>query len=155
MIMNMKYLITTLTLVAIIGIALPVFAEDDDRKETRAAVVLDATQMACISTAITKRESALITGHDTYAASIKSAYTVRSAALASAWTKTDPKERRTAVKTADRAFYETTKTARKTWNTARRSAWKAFETDRKACAPQAGSAINASDTGSAKVDASL
>lgn len=144
-----------MTLAAIIGIALPVFAEDDDRKETRAAVVLDATQMTCISTAITKREAALIAGHDAYAAAIKTAYTNRSTALTAAWTKTDPKERRALVKAADRAFYDATKAARKSWNTARRTAWKTFETERKACAPQSGSAINASDTGSAKVDASL
>lgn len=151
----MKYLITTITLAAIIGIALPVFAEDDDRKETKAAVVLDATQMTCISTAITKRETALIVGHDVYAAAVKTAYTNRSTALTTAWTNADPKERRTLVKTADRAFYDATKTARKTWNTARRATWKTFETDRKACVPQAGSTISASDTGSAKVDASL
>lgn len=153
----MKYFIATMTLVALIGVALPVFAEDDDRDDDRKTtpVALTADQTVCIKTALTKREAALIAGHDTYSAGIKTAYQARSTALIAAWDKATTNERRTAVKAADRAFHDTTKTVRKTWNTARRTAWKTFETERKACVPKEGSQISASDTGSAKVDASL
>ncbi len=174
--MYMKNFVTTMTLVALLGVA-PAFAESnntlgsfqekkddikakiEDRRgeDGKPIITLDATQIACIKTAITKREDALIAGHDVYAIAVKNAYTTRKTALLAAWDKTDRLERRAAVKAADKAFSDGVKAARKTWNETRRGAWKTFETERKACLPQTASSasVSSSDTGSSKSDASL
>ena len=166
----MKKLVLAMTMLALLGVG-PVFAEGDgtgrfeerkddikgkieDRRENKSAsVALTADQMICIKTAITKREDALIAGHDAYALAIKNAYMARKTALLAAWDKTDRAERRAAVKAADRAFQQAVKAARMAWNTVRRGAWKTFETDRKACVP--GAQVSSSETGTAQNDVSL
>lgn len=127
--------------------------ERRENKSSQPQIVLDATQMACIKTAIGKREDTLIAGHDAYALAIKNAYTARKTALMAAWDQTDRTARRNAVKVADKAFRDAVRTARMTWNTARRTAWKTFETDRKACAPTA--QVSSTETGTSQNDASL
>lgn len=160
----MKNIILGSTLAIMLGIAPFAFATEngeirkEDRREERkdSSIVLDATQMACIKTAIGKREDALVAGSDAYALSVKNAYTTRKTALMSAWDLTDKTARRTAVKAADQAFKTSVKTARSTWNTARRTAWKTFDTDKKACLPtSSSSSVNSTDTGSSSVDATL
>jgi hypothetical protein len=148
-----------LSMMALALVATPVFAEENGyRKEERrsdssAYVPLDATQLACVKTAITKREDALIAGHDIYALAVKNAYTARKTALLLAWDKTDRTERRTAVRSADKAFKDSVRGARTTWQNTRRATWKTFETERKACAPQA--QLSSTDTGSSKEEISL
>ena len=157
----MKQFVLTMTMLALLGVG-PVFAEDrgrseenrqDDKDKSSQAIVLNATQMACIKTAVGKREDALIAGHDAYALAVKNAYTARKTALMAAWDKADRAERRAAVRAADEAFRLAVKNARMAWNTARRAAWKTFETDRKACIPQG--SVSSSETGTSKNDASL
>lgn len=165
----MKNIILGSTLAIMLGIAPLAFATEngetrrEDRREDRqedrknsSSITLDATQMACIKTAVGKREDSLIAGHDAYALSVKNAYTTRKTALMAAWDLTDKTARRTAVKAADQAFKTSVKTARSTWNTARRTAWKTFDTDKKACLPtSSSSSVSSSDTGSSSVDATL
>ncbi len=152
-----KYTIAVLMLAVLFGIS-SVFAEGQESKE-RSLVrdqktttpVLDATAIACVKTAITKREDALIAGESAYATAVGSAYTARKTALLSAWDSADAKTRRSAVRAADQAFKSAVQTARKTWNTTRRGAWNTFGTERKACSPS----ISSSDTGSSIAEASL
>ncbi len=169
----MKNVILGSTLAIMLGIAPFAFATEngeirredrrEDRKEDRqedrknsSSITLDATQMACIKTAVGKREDSLVAGHDAYALAIKNAYTARKTALMSAWDLTDKTARRSAVKSADQAFRTSAKSARSTWNTARKASWKTFETDRKACLPtNSSSSVSSSDTGSSSVDATL
>lgn len=148
-----------LSMMVLALVATPVFAEngsyrkEEKRNENKVYVPLDATQMACIKTAISKREDALIASHDVYALAIKNAYTARKTALLLAWDKTDRTERRTAVRSADKAFKDSVRTTRSAWHSARRTAWKTFENERKACAPQ--SSLSSSDTGSSKEEISI
>ena len=165
----MKNVILGSTLAIMLGIAPFAFATEngeirredrrEDRKEDRknsSSITLDATQMACIKTAVGKREDSLVAGHDAYALAIKNAYTARKTALMSTWDLTDKTARRSAVKSADQAFRTSAKSARSTWNTARKASWKTFETDRKACLPtNSSSSVSSSDTGSSSVDATL
>lgn len=157
----MKYFVTSMTLVAMLAVA-PAFAEGEgssvgEAQKRTAPVTLSAEQITCVKNAISKREDGLIAGHDAYALAVKNAYTARKTALLAAWDKTDRLERRQAVRAADKAFSDAVKAARKTWNDTRRSLWKSFETEKKACTPQTTTtaSVSSSDTGSAKVDASL
>ena len=126
-------------------------AKIEDHKSIVTA--LTPEQLTCVKNAISKREDALIAGHTAYATAITNAYTVRKAALMTAWDKADRTERRNAVRAADQVFHDAVKSARKTWNDARRAAWKTFETDRKACVPLGN--ISSSETGSSRDDSSL
>lgn len=166
-IIYMKRIITTMTMVALLGVG-PVFAQDngaiaaptgvkmEEKRELRkAAPQFDATQIACIKAAITKREDALAGGFTTLSSAISTAYGARKAALLVAWDKPTTAERRVAVRAADRAFDQSTKAARKTWGETRRATWKTFETDRKACLPATTTSVSASDTGSSKSDTAL
>ena len=157
-------------MIALLGVG-PVFAEgngtgrfeerkddikgkiEERRENKNTPVNLTADQIACIKTAITKREDALIAGHDAYALAIKNAYMARKSAILAAWDLPERVARRAAVKAADKAFRDAVRAARMTWNTARRGAWKTFETDRKACVPAA--SLSSSETGSSESDGSL
>lgn len=155
--MYMKNIALSALLLAFIGIS-PVLSQGDslvrpeERKENKQLTTLDASAVACIKSAVIKREDALIAGFDIYAASIKSARQLRKDALSVAWDKTVSSERRAAVKAADKAFSDSSRSARKTWNETRRGAWSTFTADRKACNV---SGISAVDTGSPSTDASL
>lgn len=159
--MIMKYFVTTMTLLALLGVG-PVFAENgvseknEVRKDSRqATIVLDATQIACVKSVITKREDALAAGHATYSTAVTAAYAARKTALLAAWDKPTTAERRVAVRAADKAFDVAVKAAKKTWSETRRGTWKTFETDRKACLPTTSAPLSATDTGSSKSDSSL
>ena len=160
--MYMKNIALTVLMVFLGLSPAAVFAQDgsstnvrfEERKESGKPTLkaaLDASAIACIKAAVVKREDALISGFDIYAAALRSARQIRRDALSAAWDKTVPSERRAAVKAADRAFTEATKVARNTWNTSRRTVWKTFETDKKACRVT----VTSSDTGSSVTDASI
>lgn len=159
--MYMKNIVLSFALIALIGISPTVTlaqdggmrgSEEKKNDDSSKMVTLDSTAVACIKSAVIKREDALVVGFDVYASSIKSARVARKDALSLAWDKTVSSERRLAVKVADKTFAESTRNARKTWNTARRTAWKTFEADRRACNV---SGVGASDTGNSGTDSSL
>lgn len=153
----MKNIAFSVLILALVGVS-PVLAQEggivrsENRKDNKQIAALDANAIACIKTAVVKREDALISGFDVYASALKAARQVRRDSLSAAWDKTVPLERRAAVKAADKAFADSSKAARKTWNDSRRSAWRTFDTDRKACNV---SGISTADTGSSITDASL
>jgi len=95
-----------------------------------------ALDTSCMVTAVDKREDAIISAWDTYAANYKAALETRQTALLAAWTDTNKATRRAAVRNAWRNFR---KSRRATWRTRRSailSAWRQFKTDRIACGAQ-------------------
>ena len=103
-----------------------------------ATTITPKIDVACVKSAINKRENAIIAAVDTLAGALKSAYTARRDALKAAWDLTDVKARNAAIRAAGKAFMMADRTARKTANQARRSAWATFVTDRKACGSGSG-----------------
>ena len=81
--------------------------------------------VACISSAVDKRDTAIAGVFDT----LKSAVMTRKDALKSAWAQTDQKARRTALKSAWKDYASSVSSAR----SARKATWTAFYTDRKSC----------------------
>lgn len=105
----------------------------------------------CIQTATEKRDQAIMSAWDTYAAAIKTALSTRLSAIKSAWAISVAKDRRAAIKTAWRDYDKAVKNAKKTMRAAKEAAWKQFRTDRRAC----GQAATSDDTSNSGADASL
>lgn len=103
---------------------------------------------SCVATAIAKRDNAVISARDAQHDGIVSALKTRITELSAAWSQTDRKARRVALKTAWQDYNNAAKTANKTYNSARIAAWKQYQSDAKAC-----HATNGDDQGSAGVDA--
>src|SRR3989344_416349 len=92
-----------------------------------------AEQLACVKTAVEKRENSLIATLDSFYASMKAAFETRKTELLAAWTITDGKERRKARTEAWKKFTKTVKESKKTHQSARKEAWKTFEQEAKSC----------------------
>lgn len=92
-----------------------------------------STQVICIGNALDKRENALITGHDVYAASIKTALQNRLIGLKAAWASPDRKSRQEKKNATYKAFRNEAQAAHTAMKTVRLNAWKTFDTDMKAC----------------------
>ena len=92
-----------------------------------------AEQLACVKTAVEKRENSLIATLDSFYASMKAAFETRKTELLAAWTITDGKERRKARIEAWKKFTKTVKESKKTHQSARKEAWKTFEQEAKSC----------------------
>jgi hypothetical protein len=89
--------------------------------------------VACIQSGIDVRDSALVTGVDTYASAVKSALEARKTALKEAWSKTIGKERLTAIWDAWKIYKNSLSEAKKALKKARADAWKTFSASRKTC----------------------
>src|SRR3989344_5984228 len=87
--------------------------------------------LACMQTAVDKRDSAIIAGVDAYHTAVKTALETRKTSLKAAWGITDRKERRAALKTAWRAYRTALKGARKGLHTSKNAVWAAFKADRR------------------------
>ena len=97
------------------------------------------TDIACMRTAVEKRENALISAYDTYTVKIKAAREAKKTALLAAWNIQDAKQRKEAIKQALKTFQESSKAAWKEFLTSKKTAWAQFEQDRKNCkAPSTG-----------------
>ena len=127
--------------------ALSVNLETDARVEARRAPV----DLACMQTAVEKRDNAMIAALDAYHASWKAALQTRRDELKAAWGIQDKNQREDAIRAAWRKFRESKKSARDTFRTARKNAWKTFKTDARACRGQGsidaslGASIDAQD----------
>lgn len=136
--------VMTLSLLATSALPMTALAQNDDMPTIRTAPVIDA---ACMKSAISKRETSLISAIDAFNASIKAAHQTRQSALMSAWDKTERKDRRKAQSEARKAFRDSGKTARETLRAARKTAWETFGSDAKNCGAKAGN-----EEGSARED---
>jgi len=94
--------------------------------------------LACVQTAVGKREGSIIAAFDVFSASGRTALTTRQSSLNAAWGIQVRKDRRAAIKAAWQAFRTAGKDAKKVANDSRKSAWAQFKTDARACAGAAG-----------------
>lgn len=121
--------------------ALPVLAQIPTRSPTpsptptpRHSPATTATvDLACMQSAIGKRDGAIASAFDTYYNAAKGALTARMSALKAAWGMSDKKARNEAQKKAWSDYRTTVKAARKVFHSAQISAWQQFRTDAKAC----------------------
>ena len=89
--------------------------------------------IACVKSAVEKRESAVIAAYDKKTAAIKTALTTRKTALKEAWDKTTIKERLVARLAAWKAFRAAKLGAQKVYVGEIKAVWRQFKTDRKSC----------------------
>lgn len=116
-----------------LALAVPVYALGIGIGAEARVVTAKPIDIACVQKAVDQREDALIAGWAAFHTSMSGAYATRKAALHDAWGKSDPKERKAAVKTAWETFKKAAKDAHKTWKGTRKSAWKMFRSAVKAC----------------------
>jgi hypothetical protein len=103
------------------------------RLQASGAVIDKNVDVACMKTAVEKRENALLSAYDVYAGKLKTARETRKTDLLAAWSIQDPKERQTAVKSAWDKFRQSVKTATIEWNQSRKTIWIQFAQDAKNC----------------------
>ena len=89
--------------------------------------------IACMKTAVEKRENALLSAYDIYSPKLKTVRETRKTDLLAAWSIQDPKERYTAIKVAWEKFRKGVKTATTEWNQSRKTIWDQFAKDAKNC----------------------
>src|SRR3989338_5101108 len=94
---------------------------------------------ACVSTAVGLREDALLGAWSKFDDAVTAVLIARKSALISAWTLTDAKARKKAVKDAWITARKDRRAAAKTYREERRAAWKTFKTAAKACGGTAAS----------------
>ncbi len=111
--------------------ALPAFASE----KPKTAKVPNTVNVACVATAVDKREGAIITAYQTRTTAITTALQTRQSALKSAWAITIAKDRNAAIRKAWSSYKTSFSAANKTFRTDRMNTWKTFNTDRKACGP--------------------
>jgi hypothetical protein len=97
------------------------------------AAALSASELACVRTAVEKRENGIIAAHTAFGSAVGSALQTRKSALVSAWGIEDRKARNTARYEAWRAFKDAVSLARKTHRTAVGGVWDAYRGEAKAC----------------------
>lgn len=92
-----------------------------------------STLSTCMQNAVEKRETSLITAHDTYAASVKTALTNRMNALKTSWAQTDKQARISKREAAHKAFRTEMQTANSALRNSKNTSWKTFQSDAKVC----------------------
>lgn len=109
---------------------------DNVSSKVKLAEVPSADALACVQTALDKRDNAIISAFDAFSATVKTALQTRRDALKTAWGLTDKRLRRLAIKKAWSDFGVATKTARRTLNKARLAAWVQYAKDGRVCKSQ-------------------
>ncbi len=149
--MNSKIkVIHGLVAMSVLASAVPVLAQTTPPPTTGGVRAAEAVDLACVQSAITKRDNAIIAAVDTFHDATKAALQARRDALVAAWGITDRTARRAAIRTAWGNYKTAVRAARKALNEARRGAWKQYRTDRRVCGGGSGD-----DSVGAGVDAQL
>ncbi len=135
-----KFLASLATAAVALSLAVPAFAEGatESRKMMKKDIIMkrEATitvNVACMQSAVEKRDTAISDGIDAYAAAVKTALSTRKDALKAAWALTDKTQRNAALKVAWSAFNGTWKKASMAMKGAKNTAWKTFNADAKDC----------------------
>lgn len=89
--------------------------------------------LACMKSAVEKRENVIQTAWDKFSGAIKSALETRKSELLAAWDIQDNAQRRAAIKAAWAKFKTSRISATQTLRQERLEAWKQFRIDRAAC----------------------
>ena len=111
-------------------------ATSDSNVDVKVESNRGTVDLACMQTAVEKRDNAMIAAQDAYSASWKTALQTRRDELKAAWGIQDKKQREEAIRAAWKKFRESRKTGRENFRTARKNAWNTFKTDSKACKAQ-------------------
>lgn len=118
---------------------LPVLADTADHSASSTPPSNHKTvDLACMQTAVEKRDNAIISALDSYSSSVKTALQTRRDALKAAWGITDKKLRRRAIRAAWDSFRGTWRNAAKGLRAAKRDAWAQFNKDQRTCNGNAG-----------------
>lgn len=120
-----KVLISGLLALPLIGVA-----QTTTPATTTPAVLTD---IACISAALDKRESALITAEDTYNDAVKLALQNRLSNLKSSWNQPDRTSRIEKRLQAYKTFRTDLQNANSNLRTSKTSIWKTYQTEAKSC----------------------
>jgi hypothetical protein len=89
--------------------------------------------LSCASNAVEKRETSIISAHDSMNTSIKNALIARKDSLKTAWSNNDKTAREASKKLAWSSFKTAGQSAHNTMREARKLSWNTFNTDMKAC----------------------
>lgn len=100
---------------------------------TAAIPVTPKVDIACVSSAVEKRETAIGAAYDGMASAVKSALQTRKTDLLAVWKIENRDERRAALTSAWAKFTKNVRLAHSAWRKAREAAWQQFRTDRKQC----------------------
>lgn len=109
------------------------FAFAEEATPTPTVSTTPGPRLACMQTAVDKRDGSIIIAFGQFSTAITSALIVRKDALIAAWGINDRKARRQAIKTAWDAFRRSNHDARATLKSERTAAWKQFGVDAKGC----------------------
>jgi len=128
--MMLKKIVTVTVLGTMLAVSFPVLAEETRGTNTPINRQLN---LACMQTAVEKRDNAMITATDKFSVAVKSALEKRRDALKSAWGLTDRTARRTAIKKSWSDFRTDHRKATTDFRKERRVTWQQFVKDRKSC----------------------
>jgi uncharacterized membrane protein len=131
--MSKKLLIGAVLTALALGVFAYVRAQDATPTPTTTPPTTPGVNLACMQTAVEKRDNAVISAWDALTASVKTTLSVRRDALKAAWGISDKRERAKAIKQAWTNFKNSKKEASRTFNQARKDAWKQFKTDARDC----------------------
>ncbi|MFA6322062.1 MAG: hypothetical protein WCX71_01135 [Candidatus Buchananbacteria bacterium] len=128
------------------GFALPALAEEN----ATTTPPTTSTAASCMKAAAEKRDSALMTGWDSYTAKIKDGLQARLTSITAAWDKSTTKERKTAIKSAWSVFNKAQWQAKKDWQKIKNTSWSQYRTEIKKCGK-----IKSEDTSYSSADAGI
>lgn len=110
-----------------------------DKSELRIGSKATSTvNFTCVGTAVAKREASLLASWQKFDDAVEASLKTRSTALASAWSLSDNKARKEAVKKAWQEDRSARKSAGSTLKNEKKSAWSTFKSEAKACGGSVG-----------------
>ena len=113
---------------------------------------VSSANLACASTAVQARESALISAWSKFSTSVTTVLTNRKSALLTAWSLTDTNARRKAIKDAWTTSRKDHKNATIAYKADQKSAWSAFNTASVACGGEASKERTSNSSSSVKIE---
>lgn len=126
-----KYILASIFVLALVLSAVSVAYATENQ-----APIID---IACVKTAVEKRETAIIAAWDKFYTGAKTALEARKTALMAAWDMADNKQRKQAIQVAWKAFKDARISLKSDLKQERSTAWQTFVTERKVChAPATG-----------------
>ena len=109
---------------------LPVIAQNSTSTTNGKKAPVD---LVCMQNAVVKRDNAIIAAADVYVTAFKNSIGVRRDALKIAWTMTNKKARKEAIRKAEDAAHNVKLVTKKAYKNSREAVWATYRSDRKAC----------------------
>ncbi len=95
-----------------------------------------SVDVACVKSALDKRDTAIETSVDAYHVAVSAALKIRKEAFKAAWDNLVVTDRNAAMRAATAAYQMSVKDARTAMKTSHRTIWDQYKTDMKACKAQ-------------------